>query len=781
MATLALGLAGTAVAGPVGGFVGSLVGSYLDNQIIMPALFGEQGSVVSQGRVDGIRYTGGDEGDPIILAFGSEVRLSGTVIWLSPIREEVTTKTQSQGGKGGGAGQKKSKTKFYNYYGTWAVALGKSRPGAKLRKVWADSKIIFDDQGQEDARYDSITFYDGTQRVYPTVGSQVADPTITAKKVSLSIGTPTPAYKGTMYLVISELDLHDWGNRIPSISALIETDAETTVQETIGELCEIGGLTTLEYDVTRVPRCLRGIQVSGPTPPSDPIRVLMSAFNLGFQDQGGKLVFFDKENAEVVDVDLNDCGEQPYVIEISQRAQDQLPSDVIVNYIDPAQDWQQGSQRAARALPNRLNTEIVQLPLVMQQNEAHALASRLLWQAWTEQRRVKLRLPPKYLRVLEGDVLRVTPDQEYMVRVTNILRGDTFALEIEGVVQFAGAFSHTGVFDDRVKTPRRPYKPPIMDAVPLDLPALEIGDEVDTNIYVAGRRRNPGDQFAGAVLYVSGKSSGGFKEHDVLSFESNIGTLETTLPNTFTDPNFSIAQPVPLHRWVWHHSIDVKLPEPVSTADRDEVYEGANALAIGSPTSGWEVIQFLQAEALGGDIYRLSGLLRGRRGTPPLVHAPGVQVVVLSASTLAKHTTNSGASGKRYYKLVGAQGEISDAPATLMVIGGATHRTWSPHNVRATGGTGTRTITWSPRTRSFIDDWLTNTATSIDANQYKIEIIDTLNVEWKSLGVASGTSFSLTALMRTDAGWNNDQLVYLRISQYSSFRGKYGTPVEVWV
>src|SRR5690606_40889964 len=46
----------------------------------------------------------------------------------------------------------------------------------------------------------------------------------------------------------------------------------------------------------------------------------------------------------------------------------------------------------------------------------------------------------------------------------------------------------------------------------------------------------------------------------------------------------------------------------------EAVLSGANLLAVSS-ADGWELMQFRRAELVGGDVWRLSGLLRGQQGT----------------------------------------------------------------------------------------------------------------------------------------------------------------------
>ena len=81
-----------------------------------------------------------------------------------------------------------------------------------LKKVWADDTVIWDSESANNTV---------TVRFYPGSETQSVDTLISAVE-----GTGNaPAYRGMMYIVIEDHDLSDFSNRIPNISAEIQTDA----------------------------------------------------------------------------------------------------------------------------------------------------------------------------------------------------------------------------------------------------------------------------------------------------------------------------------------------------------------------------------------------------------------------------------------------------------------------------------------------------------------------------------------------------------------------------
>lgn len=54
----------------------------------------------------------------------------------------------------------------------------------------------------------------------------------------------------------------------------------------------------------------------------------------------------------------------------------------------------------------------------------------------------------------------------------------------------------------------------------------------------------------------------------------------------------------------------------------------------GGADQGWELIQFREAVLVGEDTWRLSGLLRGQRGSVPGVAEPGARLVLLDSAVV---------------------------------------------------------------------------------------------------------------------------------------------------
>ena len=198
MATLLLSAAGAAIGAGFGGTVLGLSGAVIGRAIgatigrsIDQKVLGGGSEAVDVGRIDRMRLTGASEGAPVGQVWG-RMRLAGQVIWATQFQENVSR-------RGGGKGPPQPKVNEYSYSTSLAIALCQGEI-LKLGRIWADGNEISPD---------GLNL-----RIYPGSETQLADPRIEAVE-----GTgKAPAYRGIAYVVIEDLDLTPYGNRVPQFS-----------------------------------------------------------------------------------------------------------------------------------------------------------------------------------------------------------------------------------------------------------------------------------------------------------------------------------------------------------------------------------------------------------------------------------------------------------------------------------------------------------------------------------------------------------------------------------
>ena len=204
MATILLSAAGAAIGGTVGGsvlglsvaaigrFAGAVIGRTIDQRLL-----GQGSDTVESGKVSRLRLTGAGEGDAISQIYG-RTRIAGQVIWATDFRENVTVTEGSSGGKGTPSPPTPT-TVEYRYSVSLALGLCEGEI-SHIGRIWAD--------GVE------ISTRSLNMRAYPGDFEQLPDPKISAVEGASTV----PAYRGTAYVVIEDLDLTPYGNRVPQFT-----------------------------------------------------------------------------------------------------------------------------------------------------------------------------------------------------------------------------------------------------------------------------------------------------------------------------------------------------------------------------------------------------------------------------------------------------------------------------------------------------------------------------------------------------------------------------------
>ncbi|WP_441227872.1 baseplate multidomain protein megatron [Tardiphaga sp. 20_F10_N6_6] len=200
MSQLVLSTAGGAIGGmfgPIGAIAGQLAGAALGGAIDS-ALFGSNDQATSGPQLADLDVMASTEGAPIPRIYG-RARLSGQVIWATPLEEVATSETVPTGGGKGLGGGPTTTTTTYSYFANFAVGLCDGVIG-RVGRIWADGKPL---------DLEGINF-----RVYRGTEDQMPDGLIVAKEGAGN----APAYRGLAYVVFERLPLANFGNRIPQLS-----------------------------------------------------------------------------------------------------------------------------------------------------------------------------------------------------------------------------------------------------------------------------------------------------------------------------------------------------------------------------------------------------------------------------------------------------------------------------------------------------------------------------------------------------------------------------------
>lgn len=676
MATLVLTAVGTVIGGPIGGAIGSFVGKAIDG-----AVFGTPGR--EGPRLKELAVTTSSYGTPLARLYGT-VRAPGSVIWATDLAEH---KEKSGGGKG------KPKITTYSYSMSFAVALA-SRPILGIGRIWADGNLLRGAGGDLKVG--------GAFRCHAGEEDQVTDPLIAA-----DIGASCPAFRGLAYVVFEDLQLADFGNRMPALTFEVFADATNPTLATILD-CEpdvatgiaLPGLAGLTYDGGNEADLLAAIDTFYP---------------LACDGSAGELVIISGQpdsNSDVVDLPPpvtagdDDFGRRTGTNR--RRSAKTAATAVNLRYYDTDRDFQPGLQRS-RGRPGTGMTDTLEFPASLSADNARRLANGIAARRESGRETMSYRMATLDPAVVPGAFVRPVGDRNVWRVVSTEWRATGLELELAAISPELSIGLAAPGDAGQARAPNDIADGPTVLAA-FELPWDGTGSGAERQIYAAVSSPEPG--WTGAALYVDRGDgiliAAGYANRD----RATIGTCLSALPP---------ATP---------HLYDRASILIVDLLDENFTLSGTDmaGLTLGTNTArvGREMIQFAEATALGGGQWRLEGLLRGRGGTEFALdgHVVGEEFVLLdeTLSAIDPALVGSGPAPE-----VVALGNLDVDPVTAPIADiGATLRPLEPVKGAITAQTdGSRLVTWTRRARggwTWLDE--VDAPLSEPSEAYEIRAID---------------------------------------------------------
>jgi hypothetical protein len=769
MATLALGLIGSAIGGAIGGtvlgisaaaiggFIGSQIGGFVDN-LLFPTHF--EGPRLTDLSVSVSTY-----GNAIPKSFGPENRLAGNVIWSSGLIERSHTN-----------GSKGSETTLYDYSISVAIALG-DRESLGIAKVWNNAKLIYDsvitdsaigtpqgaapqffggvigaarlaiwlnhNRGLTHSVFSSIKFYPGNFE-------QLPDPTIESY---LGVGE-VPGYRGTCYVVLEGLQLKDTGNRLGNVEFLLIADEEISVGEVARE---IAGYCGIDF-VRGAALCdaLRGYTIGRQTTGVSALQPLQMAYDFDTADRAGSIWFVKRGMTPEGTISSDDLGaheagqDRPSPLQWTRLPVTQMPRESVVTFKDPERDYQPNSARAQRQTGSADSNLSADLALVLSVDEGRKIADRALWEAWTNQT-AKTAVSDDLIDLQAGCVyLFDTPAGLEPLRVVTRRRGANGVIELELRRDRTEVYNSTMTGAAAAIPTKTLNLPGPSELILLDIPLMIDADD-GPGFYFAVT--TSATDWRGADVLRALSPTDDYVEVQPVGALATVGDVDDTVPDCppgydpFDASDFDDVTTI---------VVDLRRAGMTLTSKSDaELDAGGNACFIGNAddTTEGEVLQFGTATPISGGInsYELSHLRRGRRGTEFAtgLHSSGPEIFVLLDSAM-RHADygSSDLEQEHAFKAVSLMTAIADATAVLFTDTGVGLRPYSPVDLDISGDTGgDLTLSWTGRFR------LSSGAPGLgeEVEQYRVRIMNGASIIRET--VVSTTSFRYTAPMQaTDFG-----------------------------
>ena len=690
MANVILGAVGGAIGGPIGATIGAAIGTVVDNY-----LFGTPNVRREGPRLQDLSVQSSAYGVTVPLVYG-RTRVAGNVIWSTGLKERRTEEKQG-GGKRGSV-----TTVSYTYSASFAVALS-GRPIRSVGRVWADGKLIRGTAGQLSVA--------GKMRVYTGHEAQLPDPLIEAAQ---GVGQ-APAYRGLAYAVFEDLALADFANRIPLLTFEVAADDgfSMPIVSIAQDVCARAGLAARAGAGTDA---VRGFAIGRASSAGEVLRTLETLSPLYASDEGaGGVRLADRAAQTPVVIAQRDLGaaqegEAEPRRSVARAGEGAVPREVSLAYLDQARDYQTGLQRARRLSAPGGTTERLELPAALDAPIAKQATERLMARRWRRREPVSLTLPWRYLGLTPGDALRLEGDADtvWQAREVTVEAGRVLvsAVPVSATDEVSAAEGEPG---EVVPQPDAPHGPTTLQV--LDLPPVSTTLASGPVLHLAVAGQSVGWRRASvAVSFDGGFDYGAAAD---IPARTIMGTATTTLP--FGETAF----------WDRTGTVEVALLAPdMALESRSEasVLAGANLCLIGQ-----ELMQFTTAELLPSGRYRLSGLLRGRRGTEAAAgqHAAGERFVLLSGAALAPFDAGVARLGQTLmFKATGPHEALEDVAAQGVTLMAEALRPLAPVHLRLwRDAAGDAHLSWVRRSRQGFD-WIDGVDAPLaeEAELYDVQI-----------------------------------------------------------
>ncbi len=651
MATIVLGAVGTVLGGPLGGAIGALAGRAFDQAVLLKPK-GRQGPRIAELQVQTSTY-----GTQVPRVYGT-MRVAGTVIWATDLRE---TKSKSGGGKG-----QPSVTTF-SYAVSFAVAVS-ARRVLRIGRIWADGNLLRGVAGDFKTEMAAFRLHDGG-------ADQAVDPLIAAAE---GTGT-TPAHRGMAYALFEDLQLADYGNRIPSLTfEVVADEGPVPAGAIVADLT--GGV------VSGAGEAVDGYAASGDDAAAaiDPL-VRAQGLVLIEDADGLRLVRPEAATAPVTQASLaariNGAAEEAR--KAARDPVEDVPLRLGLRHYEAARDYQAGVQTAVRPGVGRA-TRTIDLPAAIGADAAKGLAQIRLAEAWRGRGQLDLLCGwaglvhrPGSIVTVEGETgqWRVVAREWAEMGVRISLRGWPGADPVPVVEASGGRV---------LRQPDAPHGSTRLMIVELPVTGDSAPDAPVVMLAAAGES----DGWRRAALFTVDPGSG---------TATPIGRTApaAVMGHVVTPPGAGSASLFDLE-----NAIDVAVPtggEGLIGVDDAALLRGANLCVVGE-----ELIQFGSVLPLGDGLYRLTRLLRGRRGTEWAIagHGAGEAFLLLDADRLVAVPGDAVARGALCRAMAIGIGDAVPVEAERVVRGDAMLPLAPVHLRAEADGTGDMQVTWVRRSRT---------------------------------------------------------------------------------
>ncbi|MEM9045752.1 MAG: glycoside hydrolase TIM-barrel-like domain-containing protein [Pseudomonadota bacterium] len=484
----------------------------------------------------------------------------------------------------------------------------------------------------------------------------------------------------------------------------------SSLAEVVADILLNRGIT--QFDVSALFGSVEGYQIEQTLSARQALQSLMQTYGFDAFEAQDRIVFVMRDLRPSIAipadrfVENDDPTDGPVMRERTSAGA--TVDAVRLSFVEAESDYRLGAVDARQNATLASRVAESSLPIALSSTRARLMAQRLLAEAMRTEETVRFSLPQSELALEPGDLVDL-PGSVDPYRIETIVDGvvrEITAVRVERSLTVPAA-----TLSDSRET-ELPLVPGPIEQVFLDLPVVDDDGKAAPAIAATA------DPWPGEVGIYVAPGSDGFELIAEGRQPASIGSLVEDLPP---------GQP---NRWQ-RISVDVALSGAgISSADILSVFNGSNTAALRRPDGEWELLQFREAVLIAPGRYRLSGLLRGQRGTEglaPVTLPAGTEFVLLDNAVVPVPLSGSARGLQRTWRIGPANFGFAHPSyvETVQTFTGKGLRPFAPAQLRAKGTFGQDIeVSWVRQTRLNGDGWeQVEVPLGEEVEQYRLRIL----------------------------------------------------------
>lgn len=631
-------------------------------------------------------------------------------------------------------------------------------------------------------RFDNLQIYLGHEDQQP-------NPVIESYK---GVGNVS-GYRGVCYFVVTNLQLEDFGNSIPTFQVEVEKgDGSVVLSDIVNDICIESGLEPSEFSIDGglgKPE-VAGFAITNSSSARSILQDLQRIFPFDGQETSYSLRFGWMENRAKAIVRREDFAaheqgqEMPPVIETTRASDLELPRQFNLTYQEPTRAFSSNTVIARRMITDGNHVEDIEMAIALSRPLAKSLVESALANVYMGRRTHKAILPRKYVILEAGDAILVpeedNPNQYYGLLITEVNTGANGVIEFSFVDhhhhEMVDAVTESDIIvdDDQDRTETFGSR---TFAYMLDLPLLTDTEEDNVGYYVVMSGTRNG--WNGGELVIDISSGGVVEAFGVVEDAENTGANWYTVVDTQEGaPHGFILNrlgPATPGAWDYTNYVRVMLLERdiqlASVAKSELIRNPFNLVVVGN-----EVLQFADAVDKGNGIWELRTLLRGLRGTDHAIegHLAGERVVRLlqnSTHRVTHDVAHLNQSGE--YRALSFGQSAEEADSFWFTNTGNSLRPYTVSIQEAVKSGDEFYVRWSPRVRQN-GLWQNQIVPELDQpfENYEIDVVSPGGIVVRTAAISSEREWTYTDTMQVADFGSVQDSVTLRLYQMGRIIGR---------